>query len=118
MSNSAASLKNETEIFKQIHKTFTSCATVTCGVCQGCTNPWRQVARATNIRGFSVELASCHLPGAQNFEVGSRRLESLCRLPLVYVATYSVFKNVVTVSGSRFGRMMGVRNDVEGSGVL
>jgi len=99
--NGAASLINETEIFKQIHKKFTSCATVTCGLCRGCTDPWRQVAGATNMRGFSVELASCHLPGAQNFEVGSRLLESLCRLPLVYVANYSVFKNVVTVSGSR-----------------
>jgi radical SAM superfamily enzyme with C-terminal helix-hairpin-helix motif len=77
MSNGAASLINENEIFKQIHKTFTSCATVTCGLCQGCTNPWRQVAGATSVRGFSVELASCYLRGAQNFKVGSR-LEKVC----------------------------------------
>lgn len=94
-------LTDDTEIFKQIHKTFTSYATVTCDLCQGCINPWRQVAGATSIRGFSVELASCHLRGARNFEVGSRLLESLCRVPLVYVATYSVFKNAVTVTGSR-----------------
>jgi hypothetical protein len=83
VSNIAASLFSETEIFKQKPIKFTSCATITCGLCQGCTNPWRQVAGATDIRGLSVELASCHLPGAQNFEVGSRLLESLCRLSLV-----------------------------------
>jgi hypothetical protein len=76
MSNIGASLIIETETFKQIPKKFTSFATVTCGLCQGCTNPWRQVAGATNIRGFSVELASCHLLGAQNFEVGCRLLEN------------------------------------------
>jgi len=43
---------------------------------KGCTKPGRQIARALNFYGCawvvwvrSIELASCHLSGAQNFEV-------------------------------------------------
>ena len=41
---------------------------------------------ATNIRGFSVELASCNVSGAQNFEVAVRLPKILCRLSLAAIA--------------------------------
>lgn len=64
---------------------------------QGCTNPGLQVARETNggTKYFCVllmEIVSCHLSGAQNFEVAPRFLEHLSNFP-----NYSVIAHQLNV---------------------